>query len=186
MTVRTDSIDSFKTDKRNANRGTKRGKSSLRTSVEELGAGRSVLADVKGNLIAGNQTLQAAKDLGIKDVIVVETDGKSLVVVQRTDLDLENDDDARRARRLAYADNRVGELNLDFDFDMILADARDGVDLSFLWTDLELGIEVPDFEPPEIQGDTWMIVLTCETEDEQVELLQEFAERGVQCRALVS
>jgi DNA modification methylase len=44
-------------------------------------------------------------------VIVVPTDGSKLVVVQRTDLDL-ND---KKARQLAVADNRAAELGLDWD-----------------------------------------------------------------------
>lgn len=66
-------------------------------SLTRLGAGRSIVADKNGVVIAGNKTLQAAEAQGIP-VRIVETDGKELVVVQRTDLDLANGDTRARER----------------------------------------------------------------------------------------
>lgn len=70
-------------DPENANRGTPRGTALLATSLRQYGAGRSIVADRDGVVLAGNKTLQAAKDLGL-GVRVVETTGDELVVVQRT------------------------------------------------------------------------------------------------------
>ena len=76
-------------DKRNANKGTKRGADAVTRSLRDFGAGRSVLVDRNGNVLAGNQTVKAAGAAGIdQNVILVETDGSQLVVVKRTDLDL--------------------------------------------------------------------------------------------------
>jgi hypothetical protein len=83
----------------------------LRASIERNGAGRSVVADRNGRLIAGNKTAEAARDAGLP-VRVVQTDGSELIIVQRTDLDLL--DPRGKARELAFADNRVGEVNLDW------------------------------------------------------------------------
>src|SRR5689334_3519334 len=104
-------------DPRNANRGTDRGRELLKTSLRKYGAGRSILADKNGVVLAGNKTLARAKELGFK-VRIVETDGKELVVVQRLDLDLEHD---KAARELAIADNRVAELDLDWDAPVLKA-----------------------------------------------------------------
>lgn len=123
-TVRREKIDSLRPDSRNANRGTEYGGHLLEKSLRELGMGRSVLADRHGNLIAGNKTTEAAAALGFEDVIVVPTDGKTLVVVQRTDLDL----DSAAGRALAIADNKVGQVNLDFDAD-VLADLATEFDI---------------------------------------------------------
>ena len=79
--------------------------------MKAYGAGRSILADRHGVVIAGNKTLEQAQALGLK-VRVVETTGDELVVVQRTNLDLATD---ATARQLALADNRVAELNLEWD-----------------------------------------------------------------------
>lgn len=101
-------------DPRNANRGTVRGRDALARSLSEYGAGRAVLIDRRGRIIAGNKTVQEARRLNIP-LRVVETDGESLVAVKRTDLDLATDP---RARALAIADNRVGELDLEWDVEM--------------------------------------------------------------------
>src|SRR5688572_6108116 len=75
-------------DDRNANVGTARGRAMVEESLRRFGAGRSILVDRKGNIIAGNTTHEAAIDIGLTDAVVVQTDGRKLVVVQRTDLDI--------------------------------------------------------------------------------------------------
>src|SRR5215469_4866124 len=126
-------------DDRNANKGTKRGREAVRKSLEQYGAGRSVLVDRDGRLIAGNKTAESAAAAGIEDVIVVETDGSKLVAVKRTDLSL----DDPKARGLAVADNRSGELGLAWDSD-VLADLSQDVDLSGFFTDAELRGLLPE------------------------------------------
>ncbi len=120
-------------DPRNANRGTTRGKALLESSLRDYGAGRAVLADRDGVLIAGNKTYEVAQRLGIP-TRVIETDGRELVVVRRKDLRLGSDP---RARALAIADNRVGELDLEWDPAMLAALKADGVALDAFWTDEE-------------------------------------------------
>ena len=117
-------------DPRNANRGTVRGRDALARSLSEYGAGRAVLIDRRGRIIAGNKTVQEARRLNIP-LRVVETDGESLVAVKRTDLDLATDP---RARALAIADNRVGELDLEWDVEMLKQLRAEGLDLSAFWT----------------------------------------------------
>jgi len=106
----------------------------LEGSLERYGAGRSILIDKHGSVIAGNKTLQAANEKGL-GVRVVETTGKELVAVQRTDLDL---NEGESARKLAYYDNRVGELDLNWDGEQIFKDIESGLDLGDLWTAGEL------------------------------------------------
>lgn len=130
-------LSDYQQDPANANAGTERGVYMLEHSLEQFGAGRSLLADKNGVLLAGNKTQQSASDLGITDVIEVETDGTQLVVVKRTDLDLTQDED-NRARGLAYADNRAGEVGLAWDAGQLLADANAGIDLGQFWREDEL------------------------------------------------
>lgn len=127
-------LTDLRPDASNANRGTERGRYALETSLRKYGAGRSILLDRHGHIIAGNKTAETAADVGIDDVIIVQTDGRQLVAVQRTDLDI----DSPEGRGLAYADNRVGQLDLDWDVDRILSDLQTGVDFSGLWSDYEL------------------------------------------------
>jgi DNA modification methylase len=121
-------------DTQNANRGTRRGRALLGQSLRDDGAGRSILADRHGRVIAGNKTLEQATALRLP-IRVVETTGEELVVVHRTDLDLATDP---RARRLALADNRIAELDLDWDPAMLKQHVADGIMLSDLFDDAEL------------------------------------------------
>lgn len=136
-------------DNNNANLGTERGMNLLETSLEQFGAGRSILIDKNGKIIAGNKTAETAGQLGMEDVIVVPTDGTKVVAVQRTDLDLDND---IKARELAYADNRISELDLNWDLEKLQKDLETGVDLEGhgFWVESELkSLFEVQAEPPE-------------------------------------
>lgn len=122
-------IDDLTPDPLNANRGTARGQEALAASLQTYGAGRSILADRRGRVIAGNKTLEQAKRLGLP-ITVVRSDGRALVVVQRQDLDL---DDAS-ARALAIADNRIAELDLAWDPAVLAQLKADGVAMEAFWT----------------------------------------------------
>ena len=89
-----------------------------------------MLVDRDGHIIAGNKTVEQARSLNLP-IAVVQTQGETLVVVQRTDLDLAADD---RARQLAIADNRIAELDLDWDPEQLRAELERGLDLTTLWT----------------------------------------------------
>lgn len=135
-------------DQHNANRGTERGRHMLETSLRKLGAGRSILLDKHGNVIAGNKTLEVANEIGLEDVQIVQSDGRRLIAVQRTDLDLT--DPTGKARQLAYADNRVGEVDLEWNADALRFDVDQGFDFGdwFQGYELvELGVMSPDFSP---------------------------------------
>lgn len=113
-------------DKKNANKGTKRGKELLHQSLRELGGGRSILLDRDGNVVAGNKTFEGAQEIGLT-VRIVKADRGELVAVQREDLDL--NDPTGEARRLAYLDNRVGELDLAWDAEQLADDLALGMEL---------------------------------------------------------
>lgn len=116
-------LDTLTEDSKNANQGTGAGRQAVKASLEAYGAGRSVLADKNGVIIAGNKTVEAARELGLSKIRVVEATGDELIVVQRTDLDLETDE---KARGLAYADNRAAELGLRWNQAQLAQDLEDG------------------------------------------------------------
>lgn len=122
-------------DPNNPNRGTERGANMLEASLREYGAGRSILVDKHGVVVAGNKTLEAATLVGLNDVVIVPTDGSKLIVVQRTDLDLSIDS---KAKALAVADNRVSEVSLDWDPSVLSELTASNVDLSKLFSEDEL------------------------------------------------
>ena len=106
-----ETIEDLRPDPENANLGTERGLRMLDDSLQEDGAGRSILVDRDGVTIAGAKTLERAADIGLP-IRVVKTDGTELVVVQRTDLDLDGEGEEQvRARRMAYRDNRSSEVS---------------------------------------------------------------------------
>lgn len=143
-------IDDLRLDQRNANRGTERGDLMLERSLQKYGAGRSILVDKKGTVIAGNKTLVKAGEIGIEDVVVVQTDGSKIVAVQRMDLDLAKDNSARE---LALADNRISEVDLEWDLEQIARDLEDGLDLSDFWAEDELDQLIDDAIPEWTDGE---------------------------------
>jgi hypothetical protein len=128
-------ITDLKQDTSNANLGTERGGWMIRRSLERNGAGRSILVDKDGNIIAGNKTAEAATEAGLK-IKVIQTAGDELIVVQRTDLDL--NDAKGKARELAFADNRVSEVNLNWDLEQISSAQEAYADLSVYFRQSEL------------------------------------------------
>ena len=135
MTKQKRSVKDLFFDPANANRGTERGRAMLEHSLRQYGAGRSVLADKNGVLIAGNKTAQVAGELGLS-IREIETDGTELVVVRRTDLDLATD---TAAQALALADNRVSQVDIAFDPAVLKSlQAKEGLDLTPFWSAEEL------------------------------------------------
>lgn len=135
-------------DSKNANRGTERGTGLLENSLRSYGAGRSIVADKKGRIIAGNKTAEQCAAMGIDKVVEVQTNGRELVVVRRMDLDLEKD---AKAKELAIADNRISEVSLDWD-PQVLRELSGKVKLDKFFGDAEMKLlmgehlEAGDFE----------------------------------------
>lgn len=124
--TRVASIHDLKPDTTNANKGTHRGRAMLETSVRRYGAGRSILVDKHNKIIAGNKTVEAAEHAGVEEVIIVPSDGTQLVVVQRTDLDLDTDVEAKE---LGVVDNQAGAVGLSWDATNLQELERQGVDM---------------------------------------------------------
>ena len=139
MTKKIDTLADLTPDGENFNRHTEFGQKLLEDSLRKFGAGRSILVDKDGNIIAGNSTTETAAAIGMEDVIVVPTDGKKLVVVQRTDLSL----DSPEGRELALADNMTALKGIDLDLAKVQETLGD--DLAKAW-----GM---DLTPPEMPDD---------------------------------
>lgn len=121
--VLTGTIADLTPDPHNANKGTERGLYLLRESIQRLGLGRSIVTDTHGTIIGGNQAHGVAGSVGLTETLIVKTTGDRLVVVQRDDLDLSADPGSPeyiKARELALADNRAGEVNLAWDAEVLV------------------------------------------------------------------
>lgn len=131
----------IKQDKKNYRKHGDRNKAMIRRSLEECGAGRSILIDNENTAIAGNGVLEQAEKLGIP-IRVIESNGSELIAVKRTDL---SPDDPKR-KELALADNATTDAS-DWDLDAMTGDGWTADDLS------EWGVEVPQAFESE-QGET--------------------------------
>lgn len=184
-------IDELTPDANNANRGTQRGRGMLEASFEECGAGRSLVLDKHGNVIAGNKSLEVAADMGFKNVIVVKTKGDELVAVQREDLDLVDDD---RAKRLALYDNRVSEVDLVWDDAFLAAneDLLEGIfspkEIEHLIedagksTDLSDEVDLAKFEDPKGADVAYRVIVDSLTYDDAQLLLERLKDDFEQAR----
>ncbi len=108
-------IEQLKFDDKNFNKHTEYGMGLLEKSLRENGAGRSVLVDKDDNIIAGNGIVEAAQKAGIVKTRIVEVTGDELVVVKRTDLEL----DSKKGREMAFADNATAAADLSWDEERI-------------------------------------------------------------------
>ncbi len=127
-------IETLVQDDHNFNKGTEAGRELMERSFKQLGAGRSILIDKDGHIIAGNKSQLAAMAAGIKKVRIIETQGDELVAVKRTDLSL----DSKEGRELALADNLTTQINLQWDeAELQSVAAQEGIDLPDWGLDLE-------------------------------------------------
>lgn len=150
-------IEELVQDDHNLNKGTEAGQKLMEKSFKELGAGRSILVDKDGRIIAGNKSQKAAMAAGIKKVRVIETQGDELIAVKRTDLSL----DSKEGRELAYADNLTTQVNL----------AWDEIELDHLQTEVE-GFDTSDwgFDAKQLAGFEPLVPnAVVESEDEAIE-----------------
>lgn len=142
-------INELKFDDKNFNKHTEFGMSLLEKSLRELGAGRSIVVDKDNNIIAGNGIVEAAQNAGITKTRVIETQGNEIVVVKRTDMELESE----KGRKMAFADNATASVDLDWDEEQAKETTEQyGIDtndwgVKFDWAEEQ---EIEEDEAPEV------------------------------------
>lgn len=114
-------IDELKFDDKNFNKHTEFGMSLLEKSLRENGAGRSILIDKDNNIIAGNGIIEAAGQIGLDKIKVIETTGDEIVAVKRTDVSL----NSKQGRKMALADNATAKADLAWDEEALEAEFDD-------------------------------------------------------------
>ena len=124
-------------DNKNFNKHTEYGMHILEESIRKFGLGRSILIDKNNRIIAGTGVVETASQIDLDKVLVVETDGNTLVAVKRKDIDL----DSAKGRELALADNATGKANLAWDEELISAMAE-----KWDFEPGDWGVEIPDGE----------------------------------------
>lgn len=111
LNVRRGSLDDLTPDDRNMNKHTSYGMSLIEKSIRKHKFGRSILVDKNDRIIGGNGVTETAASIGATKTIVVETTGDELVVVKRTDIDL----DSKEGREMALADNATAVADIEWD-----------------------------------------------------------------------
>jgi hypothetical protein len=165
-------------DDKNFNKGNEYGQHLIEESLRKFGAGRSILIDKNNRIIAGNKTIENAANVGLENVIVVETDGNQIVAVKRKDIDL----DSARGRELALADNATGKADLEWDIDAIKAASEQ---FNIIPEDWGVDMDVPDDMTDDGGGNASnMVKMMVESDDESKMslLLNELQERGYKCK----
>lgn len=136
-------------------------------------------------VLAGNHTLKAHR-------LLVEQGKTGWETISTWVVDV----DEEHATRIVLADNRTADLG-DYDNSNLLEllsslnNDLDGTGYDDSYIDTLLGMDKPEELPEEGDADTYAepetyaIVIDCETEEEQTELLERFIEEGIQCRAIM-
>jgi hypothetical protein len=186
MPIKKIKITDLVQDDRNLNRGNARGKELIETSVGRFGAGRSVLIDKNNRIIAGNKTQEAAIAKGIKDVIVVETDGTQLVAVKRNDVDL----DSKDGREMALADNATVKVDLEWDTEQLESIADDfGINIDE-WDALPEAAKDSETEGEPQDGNNFRyetqygVIVMCSSDSEQEEIYNKLTGEGYSCKVV--
>jgi ParB/RepB/Spo0J family partition protein len=131
-----------------------------------------------GIVIAGNHQHAAAKELGWENIAVLWVD-----------------DDDLTAKAFALADNRTADLGSYDNADLLtmlqsVHDADSGLFEATAYDESALAnliekLEIPDPAAVEI-AESYAVLVDCESEADQVILLERLTEEGLKCRALVS
>jgi len=172
---------------KNPNKGSERGMKMLEESIERCGVGRGICVDKNGVLIAGEKTWAECVEKGMK-VEVVDTEGDTLVVTRRKDLDSLNPND-EKCRQLVFADNRVGEVSYDLDKNIFIQDHVDGTDLGWLYSEKETSRIISEVESDFLksQGEgeeipVYAIAVLFDSADDKKEGLEKLKAMGYNCR----
>lgn len=186
------------TDLNNFHKNARRGDvQAIKASIVTNGIYRPIIIN-KGTytdrpleVLAGNHTLQAMRQIAEEN-----PDDKSWQTVDVWQVDVDDD----RATRIVLADNRTADLGdydnaelaellelVDHDLDGTGYTDTDLEDISERLSTADNGSILP--EPGDAENEdmnmSYAVVVECEDEDEQTELLEKFMEAGLKCKAIM-
>jgi len=150
-------LDKLKPDPKNPRKHSVRQVRQIANSIRQFGFVGVILVDSDGNVIAGHGRLQAARQLGMTTVPVVQVDHLTPAQV----------------KALRIADNRIAELS-EFD-DHLLGEAFQ--ELSLL--EVDFGFDVTGFELPEIDIMIESLSETESSEQDEADVVPEIAATAV-------
>lgn len=173
------SIRDVRPQRRNANLHTQRGLGLLEDSIQKDGWIGAITVAADGETFDGSARVEVGAGAGFEDAIVVESDGTKPVIVKRTDIESADDP---KAQRLGIAANRVAQVDLSWDAEVLAELADSGVELDDLFsadeiTELLNGVErdgeIYDISEPSEVSDEINFIIKCRdvAQYEQVEKL---------------
>lgn len=172
-------------DPRNARKHTPRNIQMIEESLQQVGSARSIVVDEDNVVLAGNGVIEAAGNVGMEGVKVVDATGEEIIAIRRSNL---TDD---QKMRLALFDNRTSELAM-WD-EAVIAELAKEIDLSdFFYADelaALLGTATTDGQDdssPQLGDLEYRVVVDCKDEQEQADLLARLEGEGYRVRALMS
>lgn len=171
---KTNKLSDLIPDDKNFNTGSEYGNSLIKKSFRKFGAGRSILIDKNNRIIAGNKSVENAAAIGLEDVQIVESDGKKIIAVKRTDIDL----DSPEGREMALADNASAKANIVFDAELIEAELGEAVCEEWIGTQKQFaedGEEKSGYD----QEMQWYLNIKCNNEKECQALYEKFIKQGL-------
>ena len=133
--VKETKIESFRPQGRNANKHSQRGLGSLESSMRKHGYVAPMTAAADGEIIDGSARLETVANVFDDDVLVVEHDGTKPIVMVRTDIPSA---DSPEARAISIEANRIAQLDLVWDAEVLLEDLQSQVDFTGLFDHKEL------------------------------------------------
>lgn len=154
-------------DKRNYRKHSDKNKELIKKSLEECGAGRSIVIDNEDNIIAGNGIYEQAQNLGLKTK-VIETDGSELVVVKRTDLATEDE----KRKQLAIMDNSTSDSS-EFDFETLEEDFNEQ-QMQDWGLEIEVSTEENDLDFIKDFNEGYNVIIKCENYEEAEKLNKKY------------
>ena len=174
MTVESIAIEALHPDPANARRHPDRNLDAIKSSLARFGQQKPIVIDANNVVRAGNGTLTAAKSLGWTHLNIVRTELASV-----------------EATAFAIADNRTAEL-AEWDPEILaaaLADPSIG-DLGFDTVEMKKWLgddDAPRIEEPQPAtpvGESFQVIVDCETESRQREVFDRITAEGLSCRLL--
>ena len=189
----------YQPNTRNHNKGTVRGDTAIDDSVSKYGLHRGIAVADNGEAFAGSHLLQSAIDRSAAaEVIEVAVTGDTLVVSKRVDI---RDGSDPKAIAAGLADNLTHQRNFEFDVPQFALDISE---LKSIGLDLPRSILTPDEIKGIIEGvdgndedddsgdagvdkisQSYGVIVYCDSEPEQSDLLQRMMDEGKKCKALM-
>jgi len=172
-------IDSLHEDPANARTHPERNRSAVRASLKEFGQVEALVVERgTGRVIGGNCRLGELREMGVEDVLVSEVDVHG---IDATRLGLVLN---RSAETAAWDDGALTAILKALDDEDALAGLG--------WDDKEIDALLKDDTLP-TEGDAdvndpleiWAVVVECENDAQQRELLERFTEEGLKCHAVL-